>query len=128
MMKDRGRGGPSRGTGVHLEDGEREPAPGTEVGGAAERQLGAMLGNVGDQSYDVPGDIDLTKYRSVSICCRRFSVNFAVKKGENSADGATLKRLCDHDLEPVVPTPGSATHRCVPRRINNRPRSFGIST
>lgn len=38
--------------------------------------LGAMKGNIGDQNYDVPADVDLAKYRSVSIWCRRFSVNF----------------------------------------------------
>lgn len=38
--------------------------------------LGAMKGNKGDQNYEVPADADLSKYRSVSIWCRRFSVNF----------------------------------------------------
>jgi hypothetical protein len=38
--------------------------------------LGAMKGNKGNQNYDVPADVDLGKYRSVSIWCRRFSVNF----------------------------------------------------
>ena len=38
--------------------------------------LGALKGNIGDQNYDVPADLDLSKYRAVSIWCRRFSVNF----------------------------------------------------
>ncbi len=38
--------------------------------------LGALKGNVGDQNYLVPADIDLTQFRSVSVWCRRFSVNF----------------------------------------------------
>ena len=38
--------------------------------------LGALKGNVGDQNYDVPAGLDLSKYRAVSIWCRRFSVNF----------------------------------------------------
>ena len=38
--------------------------------------LGALKGNIGDQNYDVPADVDLSKYRAVSIWCRRFSVNF----------------------------------------------------
>ena len=38
--------------------------------------LGALKGNIGDQNYDVPANLDLTKYRAVSIWCRRFSVNF----------------------------------------------------
>ena len=39
-------------------------------------ELGTMKGNIGDQNYDVPASLDLTKYRAVSIWCRRFSVNF----------------------------------------------------
>jgi hypothetical protein len=39
--------------------------------------LGALKGNVGDQNYDVASDVDLTKYRAVTIWCRRFGVNFA---------------------------------------------------
>ena len=38
--------------------------------------LGAIKGNVGDQNYVLPSDLDLTKYRAVSIWCKRFSVNF----------------------------------------------------
>jgi electron transfer DM13 len=38
--------------------------------------IGALKGNIGDQNYDVPADTDLSKYRSVTIWCRRFSVNF----------------------------------------------------
>lgn len=38
--------------------------------------LGAMKGNIGDQNYEVPASADLNKYRSVSVWCRRFSVNF----------------------------------------------------
>ncbi len=39
--------------------------------------LGAIKGNIGDQNYDLPPDVDLQKYRSVTIWCRRFGVNFA---------------------------------------------------
>jgi electron transfer DM13 len=38
--------------------------------------LGSMKGNVGDQNYDVPGTLDLRKYRAVTIWCKRFSINF----------------------------------------------------
>ena len=38
--------------------------------------LGPMKGNRGDQNYDVPADIDLAKYRTTTIWCARFSVNF----------------------------------------------------
>lgn len=39
--------------------------------------LGSLKGNVGEQNYDVPADVDLSKYRAVTIWCRRFSANFA---------------------------------------------------
>ncbi|HWS87617.1 MAG TPA: DM13 domain-containing protein [Pyrinomonadaceae bacterium] len=39
--------------------------------------VGALKGNVGDQNYELPSDVDLSKYRSVTIWCRRFGVNFA---------------------------------------------------
>ena len=38
--------------------------------------LGEIKGNVGDQNYILPSDLDMAKYRAVSIWCKRFSVNF----------------------------------------------------
>jgi len=38
--------------------------------------LGVVKGNIGDQNYTLGGDLDLAKYRAVSIWCKRFSVNF----------------------------------------------------
>ena len=38
--------------------------------------LGSLKGNKGDQNYEVPADADLNKYKSVSIWCARFGVNF----------------------------------------------------
>lgn len=38
--------------------------------------VGALKGNIGDQNYELPDDVDLDKYRSVTIWCRRFGVNF----------------------------------------------------
>ena len=40
-------------------------------------ELGNLKGNKGDQNYDVPENVDLSKYKVVSIWCNRFSVNFA---------------------------------------------------
>jgi len=40
-------------------------------------ELGQLKGTDGDQNYDVPPGVDLTRYRAVTIWCRRFSVNFA---------------------------------------------------
>ncbi len=38
--------------------------------------VAALKGNIGDQNYDLPADLDLSKYRSVTIWCRRFGKNF----------------------------------------------------
>ena len=39
-------------------------------------ELGSLKGNIGDQNYELPADTDLSKYRAVTIWCKRFSVNF----------------------------------------------------
>jgi hypothetical protein len=40
-------------------------------------QVGALKGNIGDQNYEISSDLDLNKYRAVSIWCERFGANFA---------------------------------------------------
>jgi len=58
-------------------------------------QLGPLKGNIGDQNYDVPTDVDLSKYRSATIWCARFGVNFgtaplqAALAGETGSSGLT---------------------------------------
>lgn len=46
--------------------------------------LGSIKGNIGDQNYDIPADVDLSKYRAVTIWCRRFGVNFATAPLESA--------------------------------------------
>jgi len=51
--------------------------------------LGVLKGNIGDQNYRLGSDLDLAKYRAVSIWCKRFSVNFgaaALRPAEPSQD------------------------------------------
>jgi hypothetical protein len=40
-------------------------------------ELGKLKGTDGDQNYEVPADLELSKYRAVTIWCKRFAVNFA---------------------------------------------------
>jgi hypothetical protein len=40
-------------------------------------ELAKLKGNKGNQNYNLPEDVDLSKYKVVSIWCNRFSVNFA---------------------------------------------------
>jgi len=39
--------------------------------------LGALKGNKGNQQYDIPSDLDVSRYSTVVVWCRAFSVNFA---------------------------------------------------
>lgn len=38
--------------------------------------LGVIRGNIGDQNYRISPDVGLSKFRTVSVWCKRFSVNF----------------------------------------------------
>ena len=40
--------------------------------------LGELKANLGSQNYEIPPDVDLSKYRSAVIWCRRFAVGFGV--------------------------------------------------
>ncbi len=39
-------------------------------------ELGSLKGNIGSQNYTLPAGVDLSRYRSAVIWCRRFSVAF----------------------------------------------------
>jgi hypothetical protein len=40
--------------------------------------LGALKGNLGNQNYVIPANVDLSGYKSAVIWCRRFAVGFGV--------------------------------------------------
>lgn len=46
--------------------------------GAASFDLGPLRGNVGDQNYDIPVEVDLARYDRVIIWCERFTSSFGV--------------------------------------------------
>ena len=54
-------------------------------------ELGAMKGNIGDQNYDLPSNLDLAQYHSVTIWCKRFSVNFATAPLSSAQPTAALQ-------------------------------------
>ena len=39
--------------------------------------LGPLKGNVGDQNYEIPDGVDLDRYSTAVVWCRRFEVGFA---------------------------------------------------
>ncbi|MGH9929355.1 MAG: DM13 domain-containing protein [Pyrinomonadaceae bacterium] len=56
-------------------------------------ELGSLKGNLGDQNYDVPANLDLAKYRAVTIWCARFGVNFGTAPLVNdSMQSMTINR------------------------------------
>ena len=38
--------------------------------------LGLIKGNIGNQNYVLGSDVDLAKYRTVTVWCKRFNANF----------------------------------------------------
>lgn len=38
--------------------------------------LGSLKGNIGDQNYEIPAGLTPSDFKSVTIWCKRFSVNF----------------------------------------------------
>ena len=57
---------------VYLVDG---PAEEDQLGDFID--LGGLKGNKGNQQYEIPADVDVSRFTSVSIWCRAFSVGFA---------------------------------------------------
>lgn len=54
-----------------------DPVPdtvGVELEGAID--LGLLKGNIGDQNYELPSDLDISQYKSVVIWCEPFRVPF----------------------------------------------------
>jgi len=74
-------------------------------------ELGPMKGNIGDQNYDIPATLDLADCRTVTIWCKRFSVNFGsaplVRSRPESPDraghtaGSVVRRLT-HRQSPAM--------------------------
>lgn len=54
--------------------------------------LDPMKANIGSQNYEIPEDLDLDRYRAVSIWCRRFGVNFGTAPLLPYSDDETLYR------------------------------------
>ena len=53
------------------------PSPASREDVAGYLELGSLTGNIGNQNYDIPADVDVTEYGSVVIYCKPFHVLFA---------------------------------------------------
>jgi hypothetical protein len=76
--------------------------------------VAALKGNVGDQNYTIPADVDLDKYQAVTIWCRRFGVNFATAPlrmdGPSASKASMPTELVSGSFHGVAhETKGSAT-------------------
>ena len=56
-----------------------EPAPtsSAQLHQGGELEIARLKSNVGGQNYDLPADVDLSRFRSVGIYCKQFSVVFS---------------------------------------------------
>jgi len=69
----------SNGPNVHVYLVAADDAPdNVSVTRAGFIDLGSIKGNIGDQNYALGPDVELSKYRTVSVWCKRFSINFGV--------------------------------------------------
>ena len=56
-------------------------------------ELGSLKGNIGDQNYDIPANVDLSRYHAVTIWCKRFSVNFGTAPLTSSASAPSMAQI-----------------------------------
>ncbi len=54
------------------------PANAADVGEAEYIDLGRLKGNIGDQNYQIPADVDLDGVGAVVVWCKQFSALFSV--------------------------------------------------
>jgi len=54
--------------------------------------VGGLKGNIGDQNYEIPTNVELANYDSVTVWCRRFGVNFGTASLK-PADQATTAMM-----------------------------------
>jgi hypothetical protein len=67
----------SNGPDVHVYMVAANDAPDSEsVQRAGFIDLGLIKGNIGDQNYHLGSGVDLSRYRAVSVWCKRFRINF----------------------------------------------------
>ena len=57
--------------------GAAAPRTSAELHAAGAFEIAPLKGNVGGQNYELPADLDLARFRSVVIYCRRFTTVFS---------------------------------------------------
>jgi hypothetical protein len=82
---------------VLLKQGGRE-------GGDGAIDLGTIKGNIGDQNYELPADLNPSDLASVSIWCHRFSVGFGAAGLSSGSEAEQTSAL-----SPAIPSYASFT-------------------
>ena len=57
--------------------GHPTPRSSEELHNQGAFEVARLKGNIGDQNYELPADLDLSQYQSVVIYCKRFGVVFS---------------------------------------------------
>ncbi|HYN89550.1 MAG TPA: DM13 domain-containing protein [Ardenticatenaceae bacterium] len=65
--------------------GHAAPRSSAQLHEGAALEVARLKGNVGDQNYDLPTDLDLSQFKSVVIYCKRFSVVFSTATLESNS-------------------------------------------
>ena len=105
----------SNGPDVHVLLGKAADASDNDaVKDAGYVDLGSLKGNIGDQNYDIPTDVSLSDFNSVTIWCNRFNVNFGTAPLGAAAEAApameTAKTVASGSFHAVAhDTKGTAT-------------------
>ena len=103
------------------------PAPRTtkEVHEAGEFEVARLKANIGNQNYDLPADLDLGKFKSVVIYCKRFTTVFSTAEMKNASSGVGNDRAASGGARSIAPADGSLPARgnvaAVPSRPSGRP-------
>lgn len=58
--------------------GHPDPTSSSELHAQGELDLGVLKGNIGNQNYEIPADVDVSLFNSVVIYCVPFAVVFSV--------------------------------------------------
>jgi hypothetical protein len=56
--------------------GHPSPRSGAQLHEGGAFEVAVLKGNIGNQNYELPANLDLSKFKSVAVYCKRFSVMF----------------------------------------------------
>ncbi|MFN8516899.1 MAG: DM13 domain-containing protein [Chloroflexia bacterium] len=103
--------------------GHPEPRSAGELHETADFEIARLKGNVGDQNYELPPDLDLGQFRSVVIYCKRFTTVFSTATlgaGRQAGGGVVARSLQLVLTRRRGPDDSSGTHGAASTERNGR--------